>query len=96
MGIFDKNNDSKIFQILLETVFRERREVLRVQFPPFKPSTKGAAQFDIVRSCESTEGEAMVQLFWKRAVESRCEGLMIKVSCVVVLPGTAGYKPPSF
>ncbi|KAF8737403.1 hypothetical protein AX14_012902 [Amanita brunnescens Koide BX004] len=66
-------------EILLEKVFRERRKVLRVQFPPFKPSTKGAAQFDIVRSCESTEGEAMVQLFWKQAVESRCEGLMIKL-----------------
>jgi ATP-dependent DNA ligase len=85
-----------MLQVLLEKPFRERKGLLHLQFPPFKPSTKGAAQFDHVKSCESTEGEATVQLFWRRAVASRCEGLMIKVSRFIVLPGTASYKPPSF
>ena len=41
---------------------------------------KGAAQLDHPRSCESIEGEDAVRFFWKQAVESRCEGLMVKVN----------------
>jgi hypothetical protein len=39
----------------------------------------GAAKFDHVESCESEEGKEAIEGFWLRAVDSRCEGLMIKV-----------------
>ena len=39
----------------------------------------GAAKFDHVENCESEEGKEAIEGFWLRAVDSRCEGLMIKV-----------------
>jgi DNA ligase-1 len=37
------------------------------------------AHFDFVSSCESDEGRTRIEEFMTEAVESRCEGLMIKV-----------------
>lgn len=44
------------------------------------PDQPGTARFDHVESCESEEGRNAIEEFWLRAVDSRCEGLMIKVS----------------
>ena len=38
------------------------------------------AQFDFVSHCDSEEGRDVVEDFFIRAVESKCEGLMIKVN----------------
>ncbi|KIL65988.1 hypothetical protein M378DRAFT_76250 [Amanita muscaria Koide BX008] len=65
--------------ILIEKGYRERGHLLRSRFPPFKPTIKGAASFDHVRSRESIEGEDRIQQFWQEAVESRCEGIMVKL-----------------
>jgi len=67
-------------QVLLERPFRYRREVLRRFFPRIIPEHKGLAWFDHVESCESEGGKEMVEEFWQRAVDSRCEGLMIKLA----------------
>lgn len=32
-----------------------------------------------MESCESEDGREVVEEFWMKAVESRCEGLMIKL-----------------
>ena len=37
------------------------------------------ATLDHVESIDAQEGRDAVQDFWERAVESKCEGLMIKV-----------------
>ncbi|KAL6310348.1 ATP-dependent DNA ligase [Sparassis latifolia] len=66
-------------QILLERSFRERRALLRSRFPPVIPEQKGAARFDHVQSCESEEGREAIEEFWQTAVNSSCEGLMIKL-----------------
>ncbi|KAL0956365.1 hypothetical protein HGRIS_002513 [Hohenbuehelia grisea] len=71
-------------QSLLKTPFRERRALLRTEFPPLLPETLGIARFHHVESCESEAGKEAVQEFWERAVESRCEGLMIKLLDVIV------------
>ena len=69
-------------QILLEQPFRRRRALLREQLPPFNPGQNGIARFDHVESCESEDGREGIETFWVKAVESRCEGLMIKV-CLI-------------
>ncbi|CAL1707613.1 unnamed protein product [Somion occarium] len=66
-------------EILLGKPFRERRSLLRSQFPPIIPQHKSAARFDHVRSCESEDGREAVEEFWQTAVNSRSEGLMIKL-----------------
>ncbi|EGO25388.1 hypothetical protein SERLADRAFT_348456 [Serpula lacrymans var. lacrymans S7.9] len=66
-------------EILLERPFRERRSLLRVNFPPQIPKEQGAARLDQVDSFDSEEGRGHVEDFWMKAVESRCEGLMIKL-----------------
>jgi len=67
-------------KILLEKPFRERRHLLRSHFPPFIPLHElGAARFAHVQSCESDAGKDAVEEFWQTAVDSRSEGLMIKV-----------------
>lgn len=38
------------------------------------------AFFDFVESCESEDGKSAIEDFLLKAVEQRCEGLMIKVS----------------
>ena len=68
-----------LLQILLEQPFRKRRALLRKRLPPFIPEQKGIARFGHVESCESEDGRECIEQFWMKAVESRCEGLMIKV-----------------
>ena len=48
-------------------------------FPPFIPPTKGAARLDHVVNCDSEQGRGAIEAFWERALDSRCEGLMVKV-----------------
>jgi DNA ligase-1 len=66
-------------QILLEQPFRKRRTLLRERLPPFHPKKNSIARFDHVESCDSEDGRESIDRFWAKAVESRCEGLMIKV-----------------
>lgn len=63
---------------------------MREKLPPFASQQSGIARFDHVESCESEEGRDSVEEFWMKAVESRCEGLMIKVGywSEAVLPGS--------
>lgn len=42
-----------------------------------------AAKFDHVESRESEGGRKVIEEFWFRAVDSRCEGLMIKVRRII-------------
>ncbi|KLO14606.1 ATP-dependent DNA ligase [Schizopora paradoxa] len=64
--------------ILLEEPFRFRRRTLRERFPPLIPG-QSVARFAHVESCESGDGKEAVEEFWQRAVESRSEGLMVKL-----------------
>ncbi|KAG8213716.1 DNA ligase [Butyriboletus roseoflavus] len=66
-------------EILLERPFRQRRNLLRTRFPALTPEEPGTARFDHVNSCESEQGRECIEGFWQKAVESRCEGLMIKL-----------------
>ncbi|GLB37636.1 putative DNA ligase [Lyophyllum shimeji] len=66
-------------EVLLELPFRERRDLLHSRFPPFVPSERQSARFNHVDSCASTEGRDAVEALWATALESRCEGLMIKL-----------------
>ncbi|KAL4255020.1 DNA ligase [Abortiporus biennis] len=66
-------------QILLEKPFRERRNFLRTRFPTYTPPQLSAARFTHVQSCESEDGREAVEEFWQTAVNSRSEGLMIKL-----------------
>ncbi|KAI0254003.1 ATP-dependent DNA ligase [Lactifluus subvellereus] len=66
-------------QSLLQESFRRRRNLLRTHFPAVQADQPGAAKFDHVESCESEEGRKAIEGFWLRAVDSRCEGLMIKL-----------------
>lgn len=71
-------------QPLLECSFRERRDLLHSTFSPRKVPQENTtlAYFDFVQSCESEEGKPAIEEFLLKAVENRCEGLMIKVrSC---------------
>jgi hypothetical protein len=38
------------------------------------------ATLDHVESVEADEGREVVEEFWEKAIESKCEGLMIKAS----------------
>ncbi|KAF4598236.1 hypothetical protein EYR38_006632 [Pleurotus pulmonarius] len=66
-------------EILLSRPLRERRALLRLNFAPRTPQEQSIARFDHVASCESNSGKEKVEEFWEKAIESRCEGLMIKV-----------------
>ncbi|KIJ67942.1 hypothetical protein HYDPIDRAFT_25397 [Hydnomerulius pinastri MD-312] len=66
-------------EIQLERPFRERRSLLRTRFPALIPDEQGAARLAHVESCESEQGREWIEEFWQKAVDSRCEGLMIKV-----------------
>jgi len=66
-------------EILLQQPFRERRTLLREQLPPLNPGQTGIARFNHVESCKSEDGREGVEEFWSRAIESRCEGLMVKL-----------------
>ncbi|KAG8886331.1 hypothetical protein FRB97_004866 [Tulasnella sp. 331] len=65
--------------ILLEEPFRRRRELLRQSFPPLLPEDKFTASLKHVESCESEEGREAVEEFFQSAVNSKSEGLMIKL-----------------
>jgi DNA ligase 1 len=65
---------------LLHQSFRHRRDLLRATLLPFKPENKRSAIFAHVESCESTVGRAGIETFWRQALDSRCEGLMVKVN----------------
>ncbi|KAH0827535.1 ATP-dependent DNA ligase [Lanmaoa asiatica] len=71
--------DGEASFILLERSFRERRNLLRTWFPALTPGEPGTAHFGHVDSCESEQGRECIEEFWQKAVESRCEGLMIKL-----------------
>ncbi|KJA20726.1 hypothetical protein HYPSUDRAFT_42794 [Hypholoma sublateritium FD-334 SS-4] len=66
---------------LLERTFRERRDLLRSTFSPRKAPQEDSnlAYFDFVESCESEEGKSSIEEFLLKAVEQRCEGLMVKL-----------------
>ncbi|OJA13073.1 hypothetical protein AZE42_01894 [Rhizopogon vesiculosus] len=66
-------------EVLLARPFRERRSLLRSRFPPFLSCDKGAGRLDHVESCESENGRDAIEEFWQKAIESRSEGLMIKL-----------------
>ncbi|KAG6900500.1 hypothetical protein C0993_009810 [Termitomyces sp. T159_Od127] len=66
-------------EVLLERAFRERRELLVSRFPSFTSPDKRLARFKHVESCTSTEGRDAIEAFLVKAIESRCEGLMIKL-----------------
>ncbi|KAJ3535503.1 hypothetical protein NMY22_g6460 [Coprinellus aureogranulatus] len=63
----------------LQQTFRKRREALKRNFPPLSPAVATIARLRHVESCESELGRAAIQEFWEQALESRCEGLMVKV-----------------
>jgi DNA ligase-1 len=64
-------------QILLEQPFRKRRSLLIERFSPF--NLEGVSRFTHVESCDSEAGRDQIEEFWELALESKCEGLMIKV-----------------
>ncbi|KAG8689187.1 hypothetical protein FRC08_011062, partial [Ceratobasidium sp. 394] len=64
---------------LLGNSFRERRQLLRDWFPPFIPDDPSCSRLAHVQSVESESGREVVEEFWEKAVESQCEGLMIKL-----------------
>lgn len=48
--------------------------------PDDTPATRVVqARLDHVESVEADQGREVVEEFWEKAVESKCEGLMIKV-----------------
>ncbi|EIN11841.1 DNA ligase [Punctularia strigosozonata HHB-11173 SS5] len=83
-------------KVLLCEPFRKRRELLHTHFTPFVPLGPGIARFDHVESCGSEQGRDYVEEFWQQAVESRCEGLMIK-ACMFgeVHDGTGPHQSKS-
>ncbi|KAH9992652.1 ATP-dependent DNA ligase [Russula vinacea] len=66
-------------QSLLKEPFRTRRKLLHTHFPAVQTDLPGAAKFEHVESCESEEGREAIEEFWLRSIDSRCEGLMIKL-----------------
>jgi DNA ligase 1 len=55
------------------------------RFPPLTLTEPGAARLRHVEYCESIAGKDAVEDFWLKAVDSRCEGVMIKVVIVVLI-----------
>lgn len=71
-----------LLQPLLSTPFRERRRLLREVLPPLDmPSAQGGARLKHVTSLDSdcSGGRDEIETFWEVALDSQCEGLMIKV-----------------
>jgi DNA ligase 1 len=94
--IFTSNTNLVIIgKSLLQESFRSRRKLLRTHFPAVQADRVGSAKFDHVESCESEEGRKAIEQFWQRAVDSRCEGLMIKVSGRVSGPIPPLFSPDS-
>ncbi|KNZ77116.1 DNA ligase 3 [Termitomyces sp. J132] len=80
-------------EILLKRTFRERRDLLISRFPPFISRDKQLARFNHVESCTSTEGRDAIKAFLVKAIQSRCEGLMIKAAKSRRKPLPATYEP---
>ena len=89
--------------MLIQKPFRERRQLLYTYLPPTKStfvkknseeaSTRHIhATLDHVESIDAQQGRDAVQEFWERAVESKCEGLMIKVCRSILKPNGADYE----
>ncbi|KAJ3507543.1 hypothetical protein NLJ89_g6243 [Agrocybe chaxingu] len=75
---------------LLGITFRERRSRLQTHFTPRAKQPTDVlpvAHFNFVESCESEEGRTTIEGFLTKAVENRCEGLMIKVTILFVCLG---------
>ncbi|KAG6830454.1 hypothetical protein H0H92_000607 [Tricholoma furcatifolium] len=66
-------------EVLLERTFRERRDLLFSRFPPYASSDPQVARLSHVENCGSEEGKDAIEAFWEKALESRCEGLMVKL-----------------
>ncbi|KAK0466463.1 ATP-dependent DNA ligase [Desarmillaria tabescens] len=66
-------------QKLLETDFRQRRVLLQTRFSPLDTGSKEVARFDHVERCDSVDGRPAVEAFWAKAMNSRSEGLMVKL-----------------
>ncbi|KIO33510.1 hypothetical protein M407DRAFT_17761 [Tulasnella calospora MUT 4182] len=66
-------------RVLLGEPFRTRRDLLRTKFPQYILEDKYTARLDHVESCEGDDGREVVEEFFQRAVESKSEGLMIKL-----------------
>ncbi|KAG8808636.1 hypothetical protein FRC18_004921, partial [Serendipita sp. 400] len=76
---------------LIQKPFRERRRLLHSHLPPVNPmdalneepdapaSLHVLARLELVESVESDQGREVVEEFWEKAIESKCEGLMIKL-----------------
>ncbi|KAG8817751.1 hypothetical protein FRC19_011172 [Serendipita sp. 401] len=76
---------------LIQKPFRERRRLLHSHLPPMNPmdalneepdapaSLHVLARLELVESVESDQGREVVEEFWEKAIESKCEGLMIKL-----------------
>lgn len=75
-----KKRSHRSSQSLLELPFCIRRESLRAHFPAVTPSSPFISRLAHVECCESENGREAVEEFWQRSVESRSEGLMIKVN----------------
>lgn len=82
-------------QGLIHQPFRERRRLLRSNLPPVRQFASSddasslkvvQASLDHVESVEADHGREVVEEFWERAIESKCEGLMIKVLCSKPVP----------
>ncbi|KAF8316367.1 ATP-dependent DNA ligase [Clavulina sp. PMI_390] len=88
---------------LLSVPFRERRRLLQETLPPREmPTSPGGARLKHVTSLDSDcpGGRDEIEAFWEVAVDSQCEGLMIKLldsGEVVeeVQPLNPGSLPPS-
>lgn len=75
----------RLLQPLLATPFRERRRLLHSTFPPtIMPILQGGARLKHVSRIDSDcpGGREDIEAFWEVAVDSQCEGLMVKVSHV--------------
>ncbi|PPQ99454.1 hypothetical protein CVT24_005261 [Panaeolus cyanescens] len=66
---------------LLSKTFRDRRQLLRSSFKPHRIQncSEAIAQFDFVESVESEDNDVSIEDFMSRAVEQKCEGLMVKL-----------------
>ncbi|KAF8331870.1 DNA ligase [Cantharellus anzutake] len=69
-------------EALLSRSFRERRATLRQKFSTrVMPPIRGGARLQFVENVDSDgpDGREAVETFWEHALESQCEGLMIKL-----------------
>ncbi|KAK0465632.1 ATP-dependent DNA ligase [Desarmillaria tabescens] len=51
----------------------------KTRFSPLDTGSKEVARFDHVERCDSVDGRPAVEAFWAKAMNSRSEGLMVKL-----------------